>query len=1009
MAPAWVAIIATLLLPLFPALSYAKGRLNSSSEYLADAFTVEDGLPSNVVNSIVQTRDGFLWIGTDAGLARFNGRSFSSVPFRQSESPAHGVVRGLAEDTAGNLWVATNAGLVRIHREGAVDVAQKQIEVIHPGSGLQDEVTTLKAMPDGSLWVGTNQGLFHLVNGRLTLELAGAGISEMEPTPGQHLLIVAKQKLFEWDGSRVRSGDEALRDLFPPANRLLHALRDYEGATWFATLRGLFRQSGAKLTRESRVMPEPGVTVRLLQDHLGQLWVGNSTGVALHTHGHFETVTQGVNVRSMFEDRDGNLWVGTNGDGLIRIRTRPVRMFTSKDGLPNDVPMAVLVSRSGQLWVGNNCGGLSRWDGHRFITYAEKDGLTNSCVWSLTEDLAGNLWVGTWGGGVYRFRDGHFKQIAQADGLAGDVVQHVTVARDGSRWVATADGLSHMQGESIRNYTTQDGLPTNRIVTVYEDHAGTLWAGTGRGIARLENHRFVPVLSNRPIFDPRYLAIAEDSSQELFALAAPRGISKIVANRVQLIDEELDVLNMLEVQESGGSRDVWFSSGAGIVRMGLEELQRAQAGHHDPLNYTTLTRQDGLASTQCSVGSPNLGLTADHKLWVATVQGLAMVEIDRVPHLARPAAVFLESVVVGRSKQSAGKELHLSPGPHHVELVFDAIEFTAPEKVRFQYRLDGVDSDWLNADNSRMAVYTQIPPGHHTFRIRACNRSGVWSPVELTYPVTQEPYLYETRAFQIGSVLLIGGLLAMAYRWRLRYLAAQMNARLNERLDERTRLAHDLHDTLLQTLQGTKMVAENALGRPDDLPRMHTAMTKISEWLTQATAESRAVLQSLHSSSQETNNLAEAFRQVAEDLAAHTPMSVEISVEGKTQGMHPIVREEVFRIGTEAIRNAVAHSGGRRIEVELHYGREFVLLVRDDGKGIDPDVTAAGRPGHFGLKGMEDRTQRVGGKLNIYSSKSAGTEIQLIVPCHPSTGPTPEKKPPRSSRLRRLWSRRWHD
>jgi signal transduction histidine kinase len=322
----------------------------------------------------------------------------------------------------------------------------------------------------------------------------------------------------------------------------------------------------------------------------------------------------------------------------------------------------------------------------------------------------------------------------------------------------------------------------------------------------------------------------------------------------------------------------------------------------------------------------------------------------------------------------------LPAGTYHVELHFDTIELASPEAIRMQYRLDGVDLEWLDADSSASAVYSGIPVGTHQFHVRACNSDGVWDQAGIFYNVTQKPYFYETNLFRVAALTIFALLLAGAYRLRLRQTMAQMNARLDERVAERTRLARDLHDTLLQTIQATKLIAEFAIADANDSPPARNTMERLAKLLGQAMQEARASLLSLRTSATETNDLADGLRRAGEESAVASPLRFRLTVKGAIKEMHPIVRDEVYRIGYEAIRNAFHHSGGTEVQVVLTYGHSLELVVGDDGKGIDPDIAAKGKPGHFGLTGMQERAVRIGAKMTICSSSNAGTKLELIVP-----------------------------
>jgi signal transduction histidine kinase/sugar lactone lactonase YvrE len=725
----------------------------------------------------------------------------------------------------------------------------------------------------------------------------------------------------------------------------------------------------------------------LIEDRQGNVWVFTKRGLFRFTSTGFEPLAPGVSVRSLFSDREGNLWIGTNGDGLVRFKDRPVRMFTTAEGLPNNIPMTVMARHDGSIWVGNNCNGLSWFDGRRFHTYDEKNGLLNSCVWALAEDSNNDLWIGTWGGGLFRFKEGHFTQYSIPQGLSGDVVRSVIAAKDGSLWVATLDGLSHMVNGRFRNYTTADGLSSNRVSAVYQDRHGVIWAGTSRGIARMAGDRFVPLSSPQEIFDPRYIGLGEGPSGDLYAFSAPKGLSRVEGNQLIAVNSDLDVLSFADFER----RDLWFSGGNGIFRLAVSSVSPKTQDSGAPLDYLSLSRADGLNSTQCSIGVPNMAITRDGQLWVATVQGLALLDLRRLPRTNRKPAIFMEEVTVGQRRQPIRQELVLPPGTHHLELKFDSIELTSPEKIRFQYRLDGVDSDWLNADGTRTAVYTSIPLGAHSFHVRACNIDGVWDRVGVVYKVSQRPYYYETNWFRLLAFLVVASLVTAIYFLRLRRIAERIQSRFEERLAERTRIARELHDTLLQSLHGLIFrfqAADNLLpARPTEAKQtLESALDDAAQAITAA----RDAVHELRSPAAVNNDLAAAVKALGEEFTAHHTSAAAnedsstffVEVEGTPQDLHPILRDEIYRIAGEGLRNAFRHARARRIEVEILYDeRQLRVRIRDDGSGIDPSILShEGRAGHWGLTGMRERAKSIGGEMDVWSELGAGTELELRIP-----------------------------
>ncbi len=934
------------------------------SSYLRTRFSNEDGLGSSVVHDIVQSQDGFLWLSGGAEtLTRFDGRHFTDISFPR----AH--VLAIAPD--GDLWVGTDGGLQRIAATALNQFGHLPTTLYHPGSGLGSSIICLRFSHSGILWVGTAGGLYRFERGDFTPVIPRLGIYRIEEASNGHLLVITSEGFVEWDGERAVPHPEFAAQLDVKTDEVFHVLEDSHGVTWFCTSNGVARRTGGSIENLPPYGPKGHGAFRAYEDPQGNVWFAAAEGLFRATATGLELAVPGMNVRYMYGDRDGDLWIGTNGDGLFRFKDRVVRMFTTADGLPNNVIMTVLAGQEGSLWTGANCGGLSRFDGRSFRTYSEKDGLLNSCVWALAEDANHDLWIGTYGGGAFRFHDGRFTQYSKAQGLTSAVVTGIVPARDGSLWFATPEAVSRLRDGQVRNFTTADGLSTNHALSLYEDRDGAIWVGTVRGLDHLTGDRFaaVPSLPEGGVFP-----IGEDRSGGFYVTVATKGIFRFENRRPINVAPEMGVIDMIDTKEG----DAWLI-GWGIYRFQAAGLQGLR-GHDEPLDYAAFDRADGLDAIGCSIGFPNSALTRDGKLWVATPQGLAMLDLPRLPRTNRKPVVHLREITVGRDVQPPNRELMLPPGTHHVELHFDAVELASPEKIRLQYRLDGVDSEWLDAGPPGHAIYSNIPHGTHAFHVRACNRDGIWDRAGMVYSITQQPYLYETASFQLaaataGCILLIG-----LYRLRLRQAAARLNARLEERVGERTRIARELHDTLLQSFQGLMLRFQvvNELLPPG---KAKETLESALERADQAIAEGRDAVQDLRSSTAITNDLAQAVRALGDELASHDSATFRLVLEGPARDLHPILRDEVYRIAREVLRNAFRHARARQIEAEITYGESLLRLrIRDDGDGIAPEILEEGRPGHYGLPGIRERAKQIGAKLDIWSGAGTGTEVDLSVP-----------------------------
>jgi signal transduction histidine kinase/ligand-binding sensor domain-containing protein len=946
--------------------------------YISKNFTVEDGLLSNRVNAIVQTRDGFLWVGTEEGLLRFDGRHFAPVVFLPQASPVS--VSTLAEAPDGALWVGTRAGLARIQRGGMGEPGHTISVLYHPDSGEGDSIQCLHFSRTGTLFVGTMTGLYRLDHDKFSVVIPKLWTSRIEEASNGHLLVITSKGFMEWDGTQVIQHPEVSARLGVRQNEIFHVFEDHAGTIWYCTTAGLARQVGTSIARLKPV----AAVFRVNEDPQGTVWFSQSGGLYRMTKSGRELMASNLVVTYLCFDHNGDVWAGTKGTGLFRFKRQAVKMFTAADGLPLGVPRAVLAATDGKVWVGSDCGGLSWFDGRRFHSYSEKDGLTNSCVFSLAEDRNHDILIGTFGGGIFRFREGRFMAFLKEDKLTNKVAIAILPANDGSLWIPYSDGLRRIQDGQVREFTTADGLSSNNVLSAYEDRRGVIWVETTGGIDRLEKDRFVAVskTNNASIWAGRF-GFGEDQRGELFAFGPFSGTLHVQETRVVRLDVAPKITGMLR------SRDALWFCGDGIYRAAPDSLEKWENQLDAPPDYTRFDRADGMNSAECSGGFRNMAMTNDGRVWVATEQGVAMLESSTPPHRSQKPAIYMERIVVGKTPQPVGRELVVPPGSHHIELHFDAIELTSPERVRFQYRLDDVDREWLDADAAVTAIYTELPAGTHEFHVRASNADGVWDRTGIVYKITQQPYFYQTTRFRLLCVAVFLALISALYRLRLRQAAQQFNMRLEERVNERTRIARDLHDTLLQSFHGLLMrfqAATNLLpGRPEEARK---TLESAIDQAAQAITEGRDAVQGLRSSTTVTNDLAGAITTLGQELASgeSNPNAAEfhVEVEGTTRELHPILRDEVYRIAGEALRNAFKHAQAQRIEVEIRYDeRQLRVRVRDDGKGIDPKhLNEDGRPGHYGLRGMRERAKAIGGNLELWSNVESGTEIELTIPAN---------------------------
>jgi signal transduction histidine kinase len=556
--------------------------------------------------------------------------------------------------------------------------------------------------------------------------------------------------------------------------------------------------------------------------------------------------------------------------------------------------------------------------------------------------------------------------------------------RFGTLWAfSNGHGFFSLDHERWKAWATPPEVAKQSVVDMISDSTGRIWVSTYEGDVVTMDKGNIVDYHVKPDTPLRYVkAFAEHAPQEIWA-GGEGGLALIDRGHFRLIKPAAlnsfkDVTGIVDA----GSEGLWLNAAGGVIHVSRDEVDRALRDPSYRFQWQQYDSSDGLpGQTEAIYPYPKAIRGTDGRIWFTATRGVAW--IDPKKKIARnfiPPPVSITSVSADGTPHLQLADLRLPARTANVQISYSALSLSVPERVRFRYKLDGIDQGWQDVGTRREAFYTHLGPRHYRFRVIACNQDGVWNNVGADVEFTIAPAWFQTNWFFALCAAIVLLIMWVFYRMRVLQVAKAMSVRFDERLSERTRIARDFHDTLLQTIQGTKLVADSALKQSADPIRMRSAMEQVSVWMGQAKEEGRAALNSLRTSTTETNDLAEAFRRSIEECRIHGSMEASFSVVGKISEMHPIVRDEVYRIGYEAIRNACVHSHGTQLQVELTYAEDLSLRVRDDGVGIEPAILDEGKEGHFGLHGMRERAQRIMAKLAVDSSAVSGTEIKLIVP-----------------------------
>lgn len=991
------------------------------SQYLHEHWGSAKGFPEGSVTAISQTDDGYLWIGTDKGLLRFDGVSFRGFAQAIPTTFAIGPVRSMAADVEGNLWIVLQSTKILRYRDGKFEPGAAEAEfgitsvgkrtdgtavfsslafgplayragkfdvlsvtasenpavsystghgdslsshlswatgvTAHHFAEPNSAVVTMAETSDGKLWLGTqDKGLFYLQGGKIAAPAGGFAqrrINCLLPLQNGEVWIGTDDGVFRWAGSAgTRAG-------VPSAfahGEILSAMRDRDSNIWVGTRRGLYRVSATSGgTAENADFSATGGVSALFEDREGDVWIGSAHGIDRYRDSAFVTFTasEGLSSESngpLYVDDDHRIWVAPLGGGLQLLDGTRSRAITDA-GLSRDVIYSIS-GRSGELWMGRQQGGLTRLQYNnggvtRVQTYSQKDGLAENSVYVVKQTTDGAVWAGTLSGGVSKFENGHFQNFTVKDGLASDTVTSIAGSPEQTMWFGTPKGLTAFSGGHWTTYGVAEDLPSAVVNCLYEDPEQTLWIGTAAGLAR-------------------YSAGHVQTTHDLPA---------------SLTDQILGI-----TEDRFGW--LWIATSSHVLRVRREKLLYGSISGSDIHEYGTA---DGLLGTEGVKRPQSVFADATGRVWFSMNRGLSAVDPTRAISNPAPALVHIESISADGSPIQSTDNIKIPSASRRVTFRFMGLSLAAPERVRYRYMLDGFDRGWSEPALARDAIYTNLRPGPYRFHVIASNSDGLWNQDGTSVAITIVPEFYQTSWFLLLCVLVLAVLSGAAYQWHVREVTARLDLQFQERLSERTRIARELHDTLLQSFQGLMLHFQRVRNLLPANPA--EAMKRLDAALAgaeQAIIEGRNAIQDIRSAGLVDDNLAQAIKSLGEELhvadgateESESEIALNVMVEGDERPLDSLVRDEIYRIVREALRNSYRHADARSIEAELIYASDvFRVRVRDDGRGINPTVVEQGRrTGHWGLPGMRERALKIGGQLALWSELGAGTEVELTVP-----------------------------
>lgn len=934
----------------------------------------QDGLPEQTVQAFAQTPDHYLWIGTTGGLLRFDGARLKVFDDENTPELTENSVFSLMVSRDGSLWIGTEGG-------GLVRYAEGRFHAFGARDGLSDGfVRALLQDRTGTIWVGTDNGLLRFVAGRFERVDGVNGT----PAIAVHAMAEDRQGRLWVGGSRLLCFDRgSVREYRLPGvssqNRVKSILTTVDGTLWVGTISGLHRLRPGSAAFE-RV---PGVqgTVRVLrQTSDGMLWIGMIGGGIRSIKG-YDSVTMTAadtlpsnTVLNIFEDDERNIWIGTQA-GMVRLTRTPVRIALLPKNVDSDFG-TIYADHDGGIWVVSS-DVFRMHDG--VIRPYTFPGLGDISVRNVFRDRAGALWIGTDGDGIVRIGGNKILWMTVKDGLVNNFIRAMVQSRDGSMWIATDEGLSHWTARGFTNYRMRDGLSYFSTRALLEDRNGDLWVGTDRGLNRIHNGAFVHDAATEGLSQRKVWAIHQDVDGGLWFGTRNDGLYRWKQGRLSHIttDQGLASNSIYQVIEDARG-DYWISGPNGISLLNRRELDAA-ADHPDRrISVTFYGIANEVSAAQIYGGrQPSGCVDTQGNVWFPTNRGPVRILSDTVGRRPPPPVAINDVLVNGRSV-AADRPVVLNPGNSRLEVAFAPILLRSQDQVRFRYRLQGFDANWIDSMARRVATYTNLPPGNYIFQVAAFEGNNSLGISQASLSIVQKPLFYRTTWFIAICLLFVAAVILGIYHFRL----WQIKMRFEAVLDERGRLAREMHDTVIQGCASVSALIEavsSLLKREDQLTQnlIEHARTQIRTTIDEA----REAVWNLRRNKASESSLATALQGMAEQTAREFSIPVTCELTGRAFVLNQFATHELLMMVREALHNAVLHAKPGKIEIRVAFARnDLTLQVRDDGLGFDPAALGTDQDHHYGLVGMRERVQSVGGRFKLESTAGKGTEVRIQIP-----------------------------
>ena len=998
-------VFAGLFLALLPGLSAGP----ATPGWLNRAWQVDDGLPDNQVNGVVQTPDGYLWVGTLTGLARFDGTRFQEFPLRQVADIPSPLVRNMMMDHTGRLWLLMDRGFL-------VCITSDEIQVYDQKRGLPNQTPrTIAEDEHGTLWlVYGAHNIFQIQNDQIRQFVPGDAMSAASPyllgNDREGRLWLAGDR---WLG-RFRDNQFSKTAELPEPATVLGAAQ--AGGIWICTTNRLMKCEPDGRIKEIMRLPavregEPVKVQCLLEDRTGLLWMGTANdGLFRFDGSEFVSVdTSSKEITSLAEDREGDVWVGTANGGLNRLRPRILELQGTAKGLPYESVRSVAEDASGTVWVTTGNGILATLRDGRWTNRSSATNWPGGSATCVTADRQGAVWIGTENAGLVCWKDGNYQIRSRKEGLMGNGVRALLAATNESLWIVTLspNGFQRLRDGQLQNFEISKS--TRSIRAMAEDAAGTLWLGTSWGdLLRMDGNRVVldPATEKGQHSSIRCLLATPDGS--LWIGYAGGGLGWLKDGHYCLITKDQGLADdHISQMISDDQNRLWLVANHGFFEINLAELVDLAEGRRDRVNSLEYGLGEGLPNLEASLDYyPGAIRGKAGRLLFAMRRGVAVIHTKNIERDSEPPPVLIEGVAVDDQpaalydRRFAGQKfmtntmdlrhphisLSLKPDHHKVEFDFTALSFPAPENVRFRYRLDGFDQDWIDAGTQRSITYSRLPAGDYNFRVIACNNVGIWNLKGTAFNFTVDPFFWQTWWFRTGVILLFTGLVGVTVRYwavrrlRLRLEKFERQAALEK---ERARIARDLHDDLGANLTQVGLMLEEAREQTVSTEDMKAHSRQLSSRIHNLARDLDVVVWAVNPRNDTLTKLVAYLSQFFLESFRPTGIRPRLKVADEIPD-RPIsaeARHHLFLIAKEAIHNVIKHSRATEVHLEMAVVQDaYEFKLEDNGCGfVLPALPDSPRQG---LRNLKVRVEAVAGQIEIQSRPGKGTAIRITVPLH---------------------------